>query len=259
MIINKYTRKCQSCGIKVETAAGFAYKNGNSWFTVCASTACHRLLGIESQSNQAITQERKLTEDGSIHMPYDIDAIPLLRSMPGTRWNGDNKSWTVSIKPADLPRVIEIADQLQLQIPDSLREKLNAGTVDSQKAMARAEKPRADGKTLYPFQKVGVNFLALHDRALLADEMGTGKTPVSIMSLPENASVIVVCPAAVKYNWRDEINSWRPEFKVTICNGRDSFVFPKPGEITICNYDILPSYLSPTKKSGKVSRKGNEI
>jgi SWI/SNF-related matrix-associated actin-dependent regulator 1 of chromatin subfamily A len=259
MIPNKYAKKCQSCGIQVAVGSGFAYKNGNSWFTTCASTACHKRLGIQSQSNQAITQERKLTEDGSIHMPYDRDAIPLLRSLPGARWNGDNKSWTVSIKPADLPRVIEIADQLQLQVSDSLREKLEAGTIDSQKAMIRAEKIRADGKTLYPFQKVGVNFLALHERALLGDDMGIGKSAQSLVALPENASVIVVCPAAVKYNWRDEINMWRPEFKVTICSGRDSFVFPKPGEITICNYDILPSYLSPTKKSGNLSRKGNEI
>lgn len=263
MIVNKYSKNCQSCGKRVAAGEGFAYRNGNAWFTTCASAACHRRLGVETTVSVAKTV-RKITEDGHIYMPYDREAIPLIRSFPGARFNPENLPkdqvyWAVSMKPADLPRVIEIADQLQLEVPESLRAKISEGTIESRAALERAEHTLADGKSLYPFQKVGVQFLALHERALLGDDMGVGKTPTSLVALPEDAAVIVVCPAAVKYNWRDEIQMWRPEFKVTICNGRDSFVFPNHGEITICNYDILPTYLSPTKKSGKLSKKGKEI
>ena len=231
MIINKYVNKCQSCGTRVEIGKGFVYKNGNAWFTTCASAACHRRLGVEATGNAA----RKITEDGKVYMPYDPEAIPLIRSFPGARFNPDNLPkdqvyWQVSMKPADLPRVVEIADQLRLEVPEVLRKLVVAGTEESRAAVVRANNIKtADGKTLYPFQKIGVEFLALHDRALLGDDMGVGKTPTSLVALPEKAAVIIVCPAAVKYNWYDEIQIWRPEFKVTICNGRESFVFPNPG------------------------------
>jgi hypothetical protein len=266
MIVNKFAKKCQCCGTRVEIGKGFAYNNGNGWFTTCASSACHKHLGLKINQNvTSAANVRKITEDGKVYMSYDREAIPLLRSFPGARFNPDNLPkdqvyWQVSMKPADLPRVLEIADQLQLAVPESLRELVAAGTEDSKAAVVRANNLKtADGKMLYDFQKTGVEFLALHKRAFLADDMGVGKTPTSLVALPENAPVIVICPAAVKYNWRDEIKSWRPEYKVTICNGRDSFVFPKPGEIVIINYDILPKYLSPTKPNGKQSRSGKEI
>jgi SWI/SNF-related matrix-associated actin-dependent regulator 1 of chromatin subfamily A len=266
MIVNKFAKKCQCCGTRVEVGKGFAYNNGNGWFTTCASSACHKHLGLKINQNVTpAANVRKLTEDGKVYMPFDREALPLIKSFPGARFNPENLPkdqvyWQVSMKPADLPRVLEIADQLQLEVPESLRELVAAGTEDSRAAVARANNLKtADGKTLYDFQKTGVEFLALHERAFLADDMGVGKTPTSLVALPENVPVIVICPAAVKYNWRDEINTWRPDYKVTICNGRDSFVFPEPGEIVIINYDILPKYLSPTKSSGKLSRSGKEI
>ncbi len=282
MIVNKFAKKCQCCGVMVPVGAGFAYNNGSRWFTACASKACHRNLGIEvHQSVTAAANVRRLTEDGKIYMSYDREAIPLLRSFPGAKFNPENLPkdqvyWAVSMKPQDLPRVLELADQLQLEVPESLREAEAVGTEESRAAVIRANNLKtADGKSLYNFQKDGVKFLALHERAFLADDMGTGKSPTSLVALPDNERVIVICPAVVKYNWRDEIKAWRPNYKVTICNGKEEtvtkalsegkstkavpFRIPEPGEIIIVNYDILPTYLSPTKPSGKFSKKGKEI
>jgi hypothetical protein len=91
------------------------------------------------------------------------------------------------------------------------------------------------------------------------DYIVTHNTVQSLVALNSNDPVIVICPASVKYNWRDEIRMWRPEFKVTICNGRGSFVIPEPGQITICNYDILPEWLSPTEDTGEVTKSGKSI
>lgn len=280
MIVNKYSKKCQCCGKLVKVGQGFAYNNGNGWFTACASSACHRHLGIEVTTS--VTDKnvvRKLTEDGRVYMPFDREALPLLHAMPGARFNPEKLPklevyWAVSMKPADLPRVLELADQLKLEVPDVLRERVTAGTEESRAAVARAEAISVNGKTLFGFQTEGVNFLALHDRAFLADDMGLGKTVQSIVALPDNERVIVICPAAVKYNWRDEIQMWRPSYKVTICNGREEtaakalaegkatkatpFRIPEHGEIVICNYDILPMYLAPTKDSGKKSKTRNK-
>jgi intein/homing endonuclease len=174
MIVNRYPGKCQSCGIALAQGDGFAYKNGYKWFSVCKSSACHRRLGLQPPVLET-KQVRQLSEDGVITMPYDRDAVPLIKSLPGAKWNPETKQWRVSIEPKDLSRVLEVCDQIRLEVPDLLREQAAEGTADSNEALDRAERIRHDGKALFPFQKKGVEFLALHDRALLADDMGLGK------------------------------------------------------------------------------------
>lgn len=60
--------------------------------------------------------------------------------------------------------------------------------------------------TLYPYQKVGAEFLASRKAALLADEMGLGKTVQAIAACDSllAAEVLVVCPASVVENWKRE-------------------------------------------------------
>lgn len=175
MLVNRYPGKCQSCNTKLAPGKGFAYKNGYKWYNVCNSTACMKRLGLHSIEAE-IKQERKISENGIISMPYDRDAVPLIKSLPGAKWNPESKQWSVSILPKDLPRVLEVVDQLKLDVPESLRKQLQVGTQESRDAIERAENINANGKTLYQFQKEGVKFLALHDRALLADDMGLGKS-----------------------------------------------------------------------------------
>lgn len=255
MIVNRYPGKCQSCGKPLAQGEGFAYKNGFKWFSVCSSSACHRRLGLQAPTPEA-KPIRTLSDDGFVTMPYDSAAIPLLRSMPGpngkqAQWVPETKQWKVSTEPKNLRRVIEIADQLQLEVSDTLRNLAAEGTPESREAIKRAERKRIDGAELFPYQKVGVEFLALHDRVLLADQMGLGKTLEALVALPENERVILIVPAAVKYNWADEAQQWRPDYKIHICNGRDSFKMPERGEITIINYEILPDWLTPKTIPGK--------
>ena len=112
MIVNRYPGKCQSCGKALAQGEGFAYKNGYRWYSVCSSSACHRRLGLQAPVPEA-KQERKITEDGFVVMPYDRDAIVLLRALPGARWEPETKRWKFSTKPCDLPRVVEIANVCQ--------------------------------------------------------------------------------------------------------------------------------------------------
>lgn len=67
---------------------------------------------------------------------------------------------------------------------------------------------------LYQFQLEGVNFALSHfGRALIGDEMGVGKTIQAIASAycyMDEWPVLVICPASIKYNWRDEFMRWIP-------------------------------------------------
>jgi SNF2 family DNA or RNA helicase len=111
-----------------------------------------------------------------------------------------------------------------------------------------ADRVRAAGGKLYPFQREGVAWLASRDRGLLADAMGLGKTAQALMAAPPGAPVLVVAPAAVKGVWRDEIRKWRPDFTPTVLKGRKAFRWPKSGECVIVNYAILPAFIKPGKR-----------
>jgi SNF2 family DNA or RNA helicase len=63
----------------------------------------------------------------------------------------------------------------------------------------------------------------------------------ALMALPENAPVVVICPAAVKNVWYRECRRWRPDLFPIVLKGRDSFRWPLPGQLLITNYDILPA------------------
>lgn len=57
---------------------------------------------------------------------------------------------------------------------------------------------------LKDFQLLGSLFLQLRKFALLADDMGVGKTPQAIDAARDLKRVLVVCPAVAKYNWQNE-------------------------------------------------------
>ncbi|NCD17412.1 MAG: hypothetical protein EOL91_08880, partial [Actinobacteria bacterium] len=83
----------------------------------------------------------------------------------------------------------------------------------------------------------GVEFLKDRTSALLADEMGTGKTlqALTAMSYCENVKALIICPASVKYNWEREIRDWGFKWSVQIIdNGKDKL---KDADVTIINYE----------------------
>lgn len=68
-----------------------------------------------------------------------------------------------------------------------------------------------------------------------------GKSVQSLASLPENAPILVVCPAVAKGVWKRESARWRPDLRVTVLEGRGSFRWPVAGEMIVINYDLLPA------------------
>lgn len=65
-------------------------------------------------------------------------------------------------------------------------------------------------KPLVPFQMASVRFLSQAKRAILGHEMGTGKTPITCVSLDYvNAKkVLIICPNSVKWSWVDHLHYW---------------------------------------------------
>ena len=250
---NRFDVNCATCKTRIPTGNGFTEfreENGRKIYTnYCKDHLPHRI-----QEN-AGPKVRVLTSDGKIIMPYEPANLPLVKSLPGARFNPEDKSWTVSTKPADRRRVLEVADKIGLEVAPSLREI---------ETSPQAEAAKAAG--LYEYQVVGVDWLAQKSKALLGDEMGLGKTAQSLLVIPQNGSGLVVCRASLLFNWADECAKWRKDLKPVIIRAggvnkkarsrykvETEFRFPNPGEVVIVNPEQLPDELNnrPAKKRGQ--------
>jgi SWI/SNF-related matrix-associated actin-dependent regulator 1 of chromatin subfamily A len=70
---------------------------------------------------------------------------------------------------------------------------------------------------LYPYQQEGVERLrAWGYRGILADDMGLGKTrqAIAVIAALAPLRVLILCPAALKFNWRSEISTLLPVLTV---------------------------------------------
>lgn len=229
-IPNKFNTKCSNpfCPEKrnryngLPAGIGFACKQNGTWKAFCESCCPERIVS-------PTVIERKITAGGKVFTPFEKDNLPLLRSFPGARWNSNDKCWDVSTSQSDRERVLEIANKLQLNIAPELRN-----------IEVTEQASTAIHKGLYPFQVKGVQFLSIGKNRLLGDEMGTGKTPQSLCALPKNTKTLVVCPNAVKFNWKQECLKWRPDLTPTVLTSKTSFRWPSTGEVLIINYESLP-------------------
>ena len=106
------------------------------------------------------------------------------------------------------------------------------------------EVPAPDGLKYFPFQRVGIEFLASRAAALLADEMGLGKgiqTAGLLNYLPVIKSCLIVCPASLKITWRRELERWlcnKAARTIVVCDGKTTSV-EAADVIAIVNYDLL--------------------
>ena len=105
---------------------------------------------------------------------------------------------------------------------------------------------------LYDFQIKGVEFLAYRKHALLADQMGLGKTVQAISALRVLFSVgaiqraLIVCPASLVTNWAKELEKWMPEAitqKVIGNKLKRRMLWRNPAHVYVTSYDSLRSDL----------------
>jgi SNF2 family DNA or RNA helicase len=149
------------------------------------------------------------------------------KSIAGARWDEDRRMWTVPLSWAaclmlrgvfggDLyigPGLATWAWSTKTEVIDPLMELRDPTNFTT---------PGDD--RLYPYQRAGTAWLKLAKAAILADEMGTGKTVQTAMAMEEIGDdafpVLIVCPNTMKHVWKRELEVWCPSAKhITIVEG----------------------------------------
>ena len=110
--------------------------------------------------------------------------------------------------------------------------------------------PVPEGKSYQDFQMVTIkDKVEANEGGLIADDMGLGKTIQLVGILngrPEKEceNILIVCKAAAKYNWAEELKDWLVHENLTIgvAEGKgEKRTFPDTN-IVIINYDILEAH-----------------
>ena len=99
---------------------------------------------------------------------------------------------------------------------------------------------RVRGDALYPYQEYGIRWLHEQTTALQGDDPGLGKTWQVTAAWPDGAAVLVICPTSVKLTWGRAVRYLRPEFAVKIIRKKSEWRWPRPGEVVICGWEVLP-------------------
>lgn len=161
----------------------------------------------------------ELNEAGThIHVDLSYVQRDLMKQVPGSAWNGKERVWRVPlgwstciILRAVFRDALEIGPRLNTWAARERSERIDP-------AMAMRDAIELEGDpALYPFQRAGIEFLSIAKRALLADEMGSGKTLQSIRTVQRLYAdghdvfpMLVVCPNSMKRTWQREADRWWP-------------------------------------------------
>lgn len=193
-----------------------------------------------------------------VKAPYNALLVERLRACLGLSWDKGSKVWEADGPEflVDMQRYgieIESMDGTARRLADEFRD--NLWKILDIRAQSFDDE-------LYGYQRQGSEFLAAQTGAILADDMGTGKSKQSldaIMKLPKMPeSVLVVCPKILCLNWLNECHKWLPpEY------ANDSGVVPdgiteraaflkNPPRIVIVNYEKLLAKGWPSRYRARV-------
>lgn len=238
---NKFPCFCsnKSCSKRLEAGEGMTQRNEDGRYVSWCKDCVPVKIGAPGR--------RYMNESFEVFFPYDSNAVALVKSLPKSKWNPEKKCWSVSKDLSDRTRILEVARLLNLEVPHSISKQDETCSIVDEGVTRLLEKSK-----LYPFQKEGSIFCASKSKCLLGDEMGLGKSVQALMSIPKDSSVMVICRAGIKYNWREEVVKWRPDLRPIVISGKDGFCWPNKNEVVVINHDILPKVFStPPKIAGE--------
>lgn len=101
---------------------------------------------------------------------------------------------------------------------------------------------------LRDYQKLGITFLVDHESALLADEMGTGKTVMSTVALRllfktgKVKKALIICPVNLLKVWQDHLLDWASELEFTVVRGTKEvreLDWKYPAHVYLTNYETI--------------------
>jgi SNF2 family DNA or RNA helicase len=172
------------------------------------NTRFQPIIALESSWNlsfqlREVPGARYVARLDRYEMPLSWSSCIMLREEFGKNLviGPELKEWARSEKELRINPALELRELIELDVePDELND---------------------HDERLYPFQRVGREFLIAARDVLLGDEQGTGKTVQVLAALRKTDAypALVICPNTLKRNWEAEVNLWLPEAEPFVVHG----------------------------------------
>lgn len=188
------------------------------------------------------------------------DVLAAVKDLPGRKWDGDRKVWTVPV--STLPQACEFAAARGLRLAEDVaqsvggvaeRERWNEAASVALTPSGIVEVPGLVG-SLKPHQVAGLEFIAANRRVLVGDKMGLGKTLLSLAAVAANEAwpAVVVCKTSLRLNWAAEIGRFFPGRTVFLASGNAPEPVPPGTDVVVIGFDVLKE----TYKASGVEKPG---
>ena len=229
-----------------------------------------------SVNNMNIVNNQEITKTDFVNAELIDDIIYIsFHSKDSSKWNqikefitsfdkrkfdSYTKKWKVTLDNTEINKFKEFIDLLNVTVNSKLTDYLNdnQNTVIEKKITDISDLSLDDpliqtfNKNLFNYQKIGALFALKNKKCLIGDEMGVGKTLTALQSaLSSNfKKLLIVTPATLKYNWKQEIYKHYSDFMVdktlSVINSnkanKKSYCVDFNSDIVIINYDILDKF-----------------
>lgn len=166
------------------------------------------------------------------HFPFDLKTKNRVKAIPSSVFDPDDRIWYLPASDYHARMAIQFAQENDFHVSPEL-SKMGRETIVHRNPSLR--------KLLRPYQIAGVEFLhAAGGRAIIGDDMGIGKTFTALAYIFESgfARTLVVCPASVTWNWKNEVEKWLPGWTSTVITGYNTPI-ETDHRILITSYNVF--------------------
>lgn len=196
-------------------------------------------------------QDKCTGEDGLsvfLSFEYNVDVLNVVRALPQRQWHANDKQWEVPLKT--LPKLLDSIDWAEWHIhSDEYVELITEENVETPSEFEFKTKP-------FSHQIDGFNYGLVHDRWLLGDEQGLGKTKQAIdIAVAKKYQkgykhCLIICGVnGLKWNWYNEVSTHSNEQayilgqnvkrnKITIGSNADKLADLRKLDINSCYFII---------------------
>ena len=154
-------------------------------------------------------------------------------TVPGLNWKKRQQNWRSPLGWANCLALrgvfgdfLEIGENLNAWASRELESRINPANEVRDVVSVDPNVLPFDSTNLYPHQRAGVEFLRKAKQALLADDMGLGKSRTAFATIlahyldgNDPFPVLIVCPNSTKRGWAKEVEQVWPGLEVTVVSG----------------------------------------
>ena len=190
-----------------------------------------------------------------VRFPYDPALVEIARGLPHRSFDGATKAWVCPASALDAVLTAFPGARLAGGLAEELAEKQRAEDEAERARIAqlavdlqRYEAIR-EAASLYEHQDVGARWLIEQRRAILADDMGTGKTREALVAAKAlGYRILVVAPAGLRINWLREAEAVDAQIEI--------FSWAKVPEAIEDDYTLIAdeAHYAQTLKSQRTTR-----